>query len=284
MSLETFALLRAEIERTSDRARVLADACLSPAEWTAIQRHWLRELAAEVAIGRKTLAERYCRAFEGRDEERAASHPTDSGGAPDPQVVVVPSYMTSTPPIAAPAPMFTLAPTPVPAPTPAPAPAHALRPGSTLSGVTPSALATPFHEGASPLAKPTDPTKVPQGLNTGTTPVFELPRELRILPFGGAKKPATETRPPASEGPPPASARPAEPVPEITVEQYAWLVAALRRLHERSEIDRAFTALHLRPSDQKPIEELWRARMAADGGLRERFLAALAQYTSGGAR
>ncbi len=363
LSLERFAELRGEIERVADRDRVLREAGVSPREWIAVQRHWLAQLAAEVAIGRKELAERYCRAFEGDvagAEARAGAaviaEPRERREAPaaatgeehaTPGVVVIPSYMaapsrmaplsTATPlmaPLAAPP--QGLPPPAAPPPGTPSAPRHSV----TLVGEgRPAGPATPFRGGPKVVARPADPAAAagaeagPRAVSTGTTPVFELPRELAALPFVGGEKipPPVPVQPgaPATAAPQPPPAPPAErmpavnvaapavsgttldldiakviaalpfkrtaapgaaapgapppppPLPEITVEQYAWLVAALRRARDPAETERAFHALHARPAQQKALEELWRTRMAADTSLRERFLAALEKYAPG---
>ncbi len=65
LSLERYAIIRASIEKSGDRDRVLAASDILPREWLLCERRWHRELAAEVARGRRDLAARYLAAFSG---------------------------------------------------------------------------------------------------------------------------------------------------------------------------------------------------------------------------
>lgn len=71
--------------------------------------------------------------------------------------------------------------------------------------------------------------------------------------------------------------------PELSVEQYAWLVATLRRAAP-ADVPATLTRLRLTPETRRELEERWAKRMAADAALRESFLAVLARYLAAGAR
>lgn len=102
------------------------------------------------------------------------------------------------------------------------------------------------------------------------------------------KKRATEApTPPPARKPSgtldlPAVARPAarpQGIPDLTVEQYAWVAATLRRTSPEGLAD-ALAKLRLTPASKAELEAHWRARMAADADLQRAFLAALAKQLS----
>ncbi|MEZ4294663.1 MAG: hypothetical protein R3B70_06780 [Polyangiaceae bacterium] len=463
--MERFAEVRAEIERTGDRDRALREAGLSPREWVRVQRHWLAAMAGEVAQGRKELAERYCRAFEGAGSSAGSgaqaevASPAAEPRAPD-APLIVPSYMVGRggsgglggmlPLSAMAAPMAAPSPGQVPAmPAPGATPAAAAQapavmvPGVANVQAAPSALVgtamalpvprgptMPFRPGESAVARssapggaasssasggadsdkpgggagsgarmpavnmpppsvsgtaldlgiakvaaampfkkadegasapssgaassgaaspgvpavaapagpgsaspaalgagsPAAPASPAQASAVGKLPVAPAPAvdgtalDLGIasivaaIPFkkpeassqatpsssgqgaaGQRSAPSAQATPAAQAAPQSSSAQAQAPaaapagqaaaqVPEISVEQYAWLVAALRRARGPQDIEHAFRALRLSSDVHRPLEEHWRARMSADPALQKRFLAALQQNLPGGAR
>jgi hypothetical protein len=68
--------------------------------------------------------------------------------------------------------------------------------------------------------------------------------------------------------------------PDLTVQQYAWLVAELRKTLP-SALSAALERLRLTPQTRKDLEEQWSKRMAADPALRELFLTALNKHLTG---
>lgn len=72
-------------------------------------------------------------------------------------------------------------------------------------------------------------------------------------------------------------------LPELSVEQYAWLVATLRRVAP-ADVPATLARLRLTHETRRELEERWAKRMAADGALRESFLGALARHLAAGAR
>jgi len=143
---------------------------------------------------------------------------------------------------------------------------------------------------------------------SGTALALDIPKIIAAMPFQKARAAGSGEGPPASSvalPPPDSVARPAAaasatpgqsaphapeaplpatPLPELAAEQYAWLVAALRRARGPAEVEQAFRALGMSPELQRPLEELWRARMAADPASQQRFLAALQRYLASPAK
>lgn len=78
----------------------------------------------------------------------------------------------------------------------------------------------------------------------------------------------------------PATAAADAGLPEMSVEQYAWLVATLRKApaHAMSE---TLARFRLTEDQKTRLETRWRERMAADPKLRETFTAALARHLMG---
>lgn len=437
LSLERFAEVRAEIERTGDRDAALAAAGLDAREWIRVQRHWLRELAGEITGGGTELAARYCRAFTGTSgaspaaEPAAPEAPAPAGpkhvpsylAAPAvaPNVVVPAAAVSPAPPLAAPVPHTPYAAPPAPfagtamvfelprgpavpfregAPAAAPsrvAPDRDIRPvqsGETaLSFELPRGPATPFPAapraapGAAPPAEarasasksdpsaafgsgttldtglraagPSTPFVAPEAGPLGFTlqRYVELvaacqepgaPREQVLSRFGldtasftdvdsawkaklrseagltlefhrrlneettaladrrrenaerpkragataaipvhtpapAAAQPATGAPEPPMLQPVAGAPPPAAPAPsaELTVEQYAWVVATLRKAASPAELEQALARFRLTAETRKQLEDRWRARMAANPGLQGRFLALLAGHLRG---
>jgi hypothetical protein len=73
------------------------------------------------------------------------------------------------------------------------------------------------------------------------------------------------------------------PVPELSVEQYAWVVATLRRTSPE-QIPAALARFRLTSETKRELESRWSKRMASDPALQQAFLAHLARYLGGGPR
>ena len=80
---------------------------------------------------------------------------------------------------------------------------------------------------------------------------------------------------------PVALAKEAAPVPELNVEQYAWVVATLRRTAP-AELPVVLARFRLSAETRRELEDHWRARMAADSALQQEFLAALGRHLAKG--
>lgn len=149
------------------------------------------------------------------------------------------------------------------APSPAPAPPHA--PAPPAGPGTGTALDISAAVAAAKKKKnPTTPFKRPPGADAAAPP-----------PSPSASAPALTPASNAPASPPAGGAAPEPPVPELTIEQYAWLVAALRHATAPGDAERVLAQLRLPPEAQRPLQERWRARMAADPALQAQFFAAL---------
>ncbi len=71
------------------------------------------------------------------------------------------------------------------------------------------------------------------------------------------------------------------PTAELTVEQYAWVVATLRKAASPGELAQALARFRLTAESKRQLEERWRERMAADPALQARFLALLTGHLRG---
>lgn len=78
----------------------------------------------------------------------------------------------------------------------------------------------------------------------------------------------------------PGVAQQGAPVPALSVEQYAWLSATLRKATAQDLPD-TLVRLRLTPESRATLEAQWRARMAADPALKGEYIAALARYLGG---
>jgi hypothetical protein len=72
-TLERCAELQAEIDAGRRRDEVLAQAGMSPEEWTEAQTAWLDKMSSELTVGRFELTRRYTRAFT--EHQRALTAP-----------------------------------------------------------------------------------------------------------------------------------------------------------------------------------------------------------------
>lgn len=307
ISLERFAAIRAAIELEERRDRVLDRAGMLGREWHAIERHWLAALTDEVTSGGTSLSKRYLAAFDGALGRGGASNsvlapskgdapafatglaeqagPVAStahalpsymiardglGGRPAPSLPAVPS-----PPIVSSVvnpktdevdnrllrrPAAPFAPSPVAGPVaapfisasrpPAPAPSMTV----ALGDARPAAPAIPFRPSSAsdqPIASVADASSREA---SGTV----LADENEVLPSA-----------------------PAEPgLPLLSVEQYAWVVAALRRA-KGPEITAALARLRLTEASRAKLDAVWRAHMARHPAVKQVFIRALAQHLTG---
>ena len=98
--------------------------------------------------------------------------------------------------------------------------------------------------------------------------------EMLALDFGrfvAAALKSLETAPPV------ALAEVPSPLPELSVEQYAWVVS---RLRQAAQADLAGTLITLRltPETREQLEAHWRSRMGRDPELQQAFIAALGRF------
>ncbi|MFO0756957.1 MAG: hypothetical protein U0359_10715 [Byssovorax sp.] len=144
-TLERYARVRAAIERSGDRDRVLEAEGITRAAWTAMQQRWLDALSAEVEGGGTTLAERYFLAFTGARGDAPASDAIEEI-APSPEPIAAPVVISPAAPVA---PAMPSQPEP-----PAPRAVPAFAQGTALSFEVPRGPAMPFRTGGpvSPLA------------------------------------------------------------------------------------------------------------------------------------
>lgn len=86
--------------------------------------------------------------------------------------------------------------------------------------------------------------------------------------------------PPAAPAQSPVQPQADAGLPDMSVEQYAWLVATLRKApaHAMSE---TLARFRLTEEQKTRLETLWRERMSADPKVRETFTAALARHLMG---
>jgi hypothetical protein len=66
-------------------------------------------------------------------------------------------------------------------------------------------------------------------------------------------------------------------LPELTVDQYAWLTATLERAAP-ADLPAALARVRLTPETRKELEQRWSGRMAADPHLKETFLSLLTRH------
>ena len=105
---------------------------------------------------------------------------------------------------------------------------------------------------------------------TGTSLALDVPRS--AMPF------AAEAAEPAATTPLPGPVAPPQ-IPELSVDQYAWIVASLRKA---TDVPAVLARFRLTPETRKELEARWAKRMAADQTLRETFIAALGRHLGGG--
>lgn len=294
LSLERFAEVRAAIERTGDRDAALAQAGLEAREWLRLQRHWLRELAEEIANGGAELAARYCRAFTGASEPSPAGSPAATAAPAPAGPLHVPSYLAAVP-SPAPPPLATAA-----APPPAPLPSAAAVPftGTAMVFELPRGPAMPFREGppAAVAPAPAPPTpSAPPARSGETAMVFELPRG-PATPFPGPASPRRPPSPAPSESALPVSesgtvldigltlAGPSTPftAPEagpfgFTVQGYAELIAACQEPGAARE--QVLARFGLDAVSFADLDGAWKAKLRAEAGLTLEFHRRLAEET-----
>ncbi len=303
LPIERFATIRAEIERSAELDRVLEGAGLLRAEWSRLEKHWQGELAREIAAGRRDLSERYLAAFFGGGtsaEEPEAPAPRE-GSAP--KALFVPTYLAGRTPQPAPAPVqpaprpvqpvpvhtppVVLAQPPkVPAPLHVEVPAHIrvadkASPGSTvfvpeLDQPRPGVVTLPFA--TKPTPSPMNATFVDDG----------KPRaESAELPFEGKRATPPAAQPIArgtgtgtellDEGDAGATTGPTVPegLPVLTVDQYAWMMAKLKRTPP-AEMAATLGRFRLTEAGRAKLQEVWKAHMDSSPGVRAAYVRAFA--------
>jgi hypothetical protein len=67
------------------------------------------------------------------------------------------------------------------------------------------------------------------------------------------------------------------PLPELSVEQYAWIVAKLRQA-TTTDLPATLATLRLTPETREHLEAHWRGRMGRDPALQQAFIAALTRF------
>ncbi len=249
VTIERFASLRADLERSGDLERVLEGAGLLRSEWTAIERHWQSALAREVAGGGRELSQRYLEAFF------AASQPPDKIKEPAPREgkapaeFYVPTYLAARPPVATGPSALSSSPLAQPVIV---APPKVGFGGATF--VAPAVAAT--SAGSLPFdghhAPPPPVVSIPRGPDTGTRVVDQEP----VQPVSGPQ------------------VRPGLPV--LSVEQYAWMTATLRKT-PAADLDAALARLRLTAATRSELQAVWSAHMEAHAQVQAAFMRALAQ-------
>jgi hypothetical protein len=69
----------------------------------------------------------------------------------------------------------------------------------------------------------------------------------------------------------------APPLPDLTVDQYAWLVSTLRK-SSPADLPAVLARVRLTPETRKELEQRWKQRMTAEPAVQQAFLAALARH------
>jgi hypothetical protein len=73
------------------------------------------------------------------------------------------------------------------------------------------------------------------------------------------------------------AAEPLPPLPELTVDQYAWLVATLRKASP-ADLPAILGRVRLTPETRKDLEQRWKKRMTEEPAVQQAFLSALARH------
>jgi hypothetical protein len=103
------------------------------------------------------------------------------------------------------------------------------------------------------------------------------------LDFGRFVAAATKSPEPVKTAEPVKAVAPVDlpsPLPDLSVEQYAWVVAKLRKAAPES-LAATLATLRLTPETREQLEAHWRGRMGRDAALQQAFLAALSRYKKG---
>jgi hypothetical protein len=300
VSLERYAILRASIELTGDRGRVLAEADILPREWLLIERRWHRQLTADAARGRTDLATRYLAAFNRSIEGSAPAR------AIAPSAVIPPPSVAPLPRSADPAPAPTSAPSPQAPQRPMPSYLMGTRPPAPVAATPPTTgeldnqrlrrAPLPFQGGPAAPSVPQPasarvPVPSPPPAQTAFLDAAALSRP--SMPFdarGGAEPPPTQAAAApaqhdtgtaiADEQPldlvPPAV--PAE-LPTLSVDQYAWVTATLKRA-KAADLEATLTRLRLTSDSRVSLDAIWKAHMARHPAVKQAFILALGRHLS----
>ena len=70
------------------------------------------------------------------------------------------------------------------------------------------------------------------------------------------------------------------PLPELSVDQYAWIVAKLRQAAP-ADLAGTLATVRLNPETREQLEAHWRARMGRDPALQQAFITALGRFMKG---
>ena len=101
---------------------------------------------------------------------------------------------------------------------------------------------------------------------TGTLLGLELPRH--VLRVALPAEPQGSSMPAAGAHP---------PLPELNVDQYAWLVATIRK-SAPADLPAVLARVRLTPETRKELEQRWKKRMSEEPAVQQAFLSALARH------
>ncbi|NUP05236.1 MAG: hypothetical protein HOW73_04150 [Polyangiaceae bacterium] len=295
IEVQVFAALRAEIERSSDLDGVLRNAGITPRQWLRFERHWLTMLTDD-AEG-EHLSQRYLDAYY---RVLAPTPPSEPQPAPAPPLA----------PAAPPAPAAPLAP-PLPRPlyvpsylahSQTPAAQHIPAPASPQAASPVRAAMPSIPIGTQPLAAPAPhqrPVTLPfkQPPVGSATVLAEAPSASgRVLPFGSSRPAPSDVSPAPTEGRvandrggtgtlalddhsgvPVTGPDVPDGLPKLSVDQYAWVVATLRKTAP-ADLPNMLGRLRLTTVTRTTLDALWKAHMARYPHVKQVFVHALATH------
>ena len=288
LEVDAFAKLRAQIERRGELELALRDANLTLIEWLHVERHWLRALDEEE--GGEALVQRYLDAYRRELGADGDVEPRAGDAAPEPSPPHVPDE-TALP----------TAPRPLLVPSYLQPSAHAATRAQTSSGDHGRAQVAPLPAvvrtgpgGTAELATPrrppvTLPFETPARPAPAGTMLAEATPSGPALPFARderldvpAERAATLTR--EGTGTVALEAEPATTnqgpevpsgLPNLNVEQYAWVIATLKRATPET-LPATLERLRLTPASRAELEARWRAHLMRFPDLKQAFIRALA--------
>jgi hypothetical protein len=312
LTIERFAALRARIEELSDLEQALRDARLSPAEWRTLERHWCQELAREASSGAGDLGARYLASFFG---SRASDPTATQADAVEPKrELLVPSFLI---PRSAPTASSASVEASPPSTTPAVSrmtawapPVQASKPATPFEVLERGAQGVTLVQYAELCALlEADPGATERVLgDRALTPEMwrsvgihyaqKLTQEPRwateFQRLVARARASVQERQQHSGDPKLGMTRPIQSpsaastnatiaptprpiLPDLSVDQYAWIVASLRKATE-AELPATLDRLRLTPAARAALETRWRERMSAEPGLADRFAEALRRH------
>lgn len=281
LDVDAFAKLRAQVERRGELDVVLRDAGVTLLEWRRIEQHWLAQL--DDAESGEGLIRQYVDAYRAELTGDSCLAPPP---APTVAVPAAPSAVASTPrPLFVPSYLQpsaqTVRPFPVAPAVESPA-VSAPRATAAASGSGGTAeLATPKRPVTLPFETPARPSPSATLFASVTANAPALPFDRGAAP---SPQPSSVVAPQEGTGtvaldaePPTITAGPEVPlgVPNLTVEQYAWVVATLKRATPLS-LPTTLERLRLTPTSRAELEARWRAHLARHPDLKQLFIRALA--------